>query len=123
MNKPAAAKWARYLAERARGVGRVNAVRHAGYDPRTRRSALSIANQIEKKLIASGVIERSLLDVGLTLQEAAQAVRRAIKSRNARTACQAVKLVGQWMGWNRHPRQPGERAPNPGRCRPEPDAR
>ncbi|OWY70612.1 hypothetical protein B7486_13420 [cyanobacterium TDX16] len=100
-DKPAAAKRAKYLAERLRGVGRVNAVRNAGYDPGNRRAAHSIANKIEKQLQRDGQVEQAMIDVGFTLREAAVAFKRNLNSRDSRVALETLKLLGRILGWER----------------------
>ena len=111
--KAAAGKKAAYAAARGRGVSKVNAVKKAGYRPKSRRAAHAIAARIEKSLTDRQGLEEALAASGITLSLTARVLKRGLTSRSPDRQIASLKALTKILRWDRDDgaRPPGEDIP------------
>jgi len=95
----AAAKKGRYIAARARGRSRANALREAGYNPGSSRSATAMGARIERGLGVADV-RGALLAAGIDAVALVEHIRRGLSPhRTLEARLAVVQMIGRWMSW------------------------
>lgn len=92
-------KLQRYAALLLSGTKREKALVEAGYAPKNRRNARSMARRLERYLIDKGVLREALAHSGINQLTMADALREVFEEGEPREKLKAVTLIGRWLGY------------------------
>lgn len=100
--KEAAGKKAAYVRARVAGQLPTQALAEAGYRPKNRRNARSMARRLEIHLRDQGALDAALVATGVSHELIAQAVYdNLVDPEEPDRRMQAARVLGKWLGFER----------------------